>query len=163
MAGSASERPPARIGDATIAILVSRFHEDITEGLLRGAREASAKAALADAAVQVFRVPGAWELPVAARAAAASGRFDAIVALGCVVRGQTPHFDYVAGEAARGLADVALQYGVPVGFGLLTTDDEEQARRRAAPGPGNKGREAVVAVLEALETLRAIDGGEPRT
>jgi 6,7-dimethyl-8-ribityllumazine synthase len=162
MAGTAADRPPPRMAGISVAILVSRFHETITEGLLAGAREAAAAAGLGEEATPVFRLPGAWELPVAAQAAAASGRFDAVVALGCVVRGETPHFDYVAGEASRGLASVAREHGVPLGFGLLTTDDEAQAARRAAPGAGNKGREAMVAALETLHTLRAIRGpGEP--
>jgi len=160
MAGSAPARETPRV-EGAVAIVVSRFHEDITEGLLVGALEVTREAGLSDPEVAVFRLPGAWELPIAARRAAASGRFGVVIALGCVVRGETPHFDFVAGEAARGLAGVALEYGVPVGFGLLTTDDLEQARARSAPGPANKGREAALAAFETMRTLRGIDGGEP--
>ncbi|MEN8375469.1 MAG: 6,7-dimethyl-8-ribityllumazine synthase [Gemmatimonadota bacterium] len=150
-----------RFDNIVVAILVSRFHEEITEPLLQGALETVREAGLGEENVHVFHVAGAWELPMAGRRAAATGRYDALVALGCVVRGETPHFDYVAGEAARGLARVALEQGVPVGFGLLTTDDEEQARARSVAGPGNKGREAALAALESVLTLRAIDNGQP--
>ena len=163
MAGAGGDRPVPRMEGTSVAIIVSDFHADITEGLLSGAREAATQAGLRDDAVAVYRVPGAWELPLAADAAASSGRFGAVVALGCVVRGETPHFDYVAGEASRGLARVALRARVPVGFGLLTTDDDDQARRRAAPGVANKGREAMLAALETLRTLSAIHDGAPRS
>lgn len=162
MAGTARARPAPTV-EGAVAIVVSEFHPDITEGLLAGAMEAAREAGLSGRDAPVFRVPGAWELPIAARRAAATGRFGAVVALGCVVRGETPHFDYVAGEAARGLARVALEDGVPVGFGLLTTENLAQAHARAAPGPANKGREAALAALETLRTLMAIDAGEPGT
>ncbi len=127
--------------DATglrFAILVARFNSMITEKLLDGARKALAKGE-----VDVFHVPGAFELPLAAKMLAQTHRYHGIVALGAVIRGGTPHFDYVAGEAARGLQDVALQTGIPVAFGVLTTDTLEQAEARA-----NKGFDAAMTALE---------------
>lgn len=139
-----------------MAIIVSRFHENITAKLLDGAREALRRAGVADANVDVIWVPGAFELPVAAEAAAASQRFDAIVALGCVIRGETPHFEYVAGEAARGLGNVALAHRIAVGFGVLTTETEAQALARQ-----NKGTEAAQAALETADALERL-GAAPR-
>ncbi|HXO86203.1 MAG TPA: 6,7-dimethyl-8-ribityllumazine synthase, partial [Gemmatimonadales bacterium] len=117
-----------------VAILVSRFHEKITSQLLESARDALRRGGIADSHVDVTFVPGAFELPVVAEAAAASERFDAIVALGCVIRGETPHFEYVASEAARGLGNVALAHRIAVGFGVLTTDTMEQAQARVSKG-----------------------------
>lgn len=131
-----------------VAILVSRYHERVTGKLLEGARVACREAGLADAAVEVIHVPGAFELGVAAEACARSGRYQAIVALGAVVRGETPHFDYVAGETSRVLAEVARAHAIPVGFGLLTTETLEQAAARAGGSAGNKGHEAAQAALE---------------
>lgn len=139
-----------------VAIIVSRFHENITAKLLDGAREALRRVGIADANVDVTWVPGAFELPVAAEAAAASQRFDAIVALGCVIRGETPHFEYVAGEAARGLGNVALAHRIAVGFGVLTTETEAQALARQ-----NKGAEAAQAALETADALERL-GAAPR-
>ena len=144
-----------------MAVVVSRFHEHVTAKLLDSAREALRKAGIAETNVDVTWVPGAFELPVVAEAAAASERFDVIVALGCVIRGETPHFDYVASEAARGLGNVALAHGIAVGFGVLTTDSEIQALARAGGGAGNKGAEAAEAALataEAIERLGAATG-----
>lgn len=162
MAGTAAPRYAPETSGEAVAIVVSDFHRDITEGLLSGALEAAREAGIDRDSCPVFRVPGAWELPVAAQTAAASERFSAVVALGCVVRGETPHFDYVAGEASRGLARIALEWGVPIGFGLLTTDTMEQAEARAKAGPENKGREAMIAALETAGVLRDIDAGAPR-
>src|SRR5207244_600241 len=117
-----------------VAIIVSRFHENITTKLLDGARAALRRGGIADSNVEVTWAPGAFELPVIAEAAAASERFDAIVALGCVIRGETPHFEYVAAEAARGLGNVALAHRIAVGFGVLTTDTEAQAPARLGKG-----------------------------
>jgi 6,7-dimethyl-8-ribityllumazine synthase len=139
-----------------VAIVVSRFHEKITSKLLEGAREALRRGGIADANVEVISVPGAFELPVVAEAAAASERYDAIVALGCVIRGETPHFDYVAGEAARGLGNVALAHRIAVGFGVLTTETETQALARV-----DKGAEAVQAALETAAALERL-GAAPR-
>lgn len=130
----------------TFAIVVARFNEGITNKLLEGAREALQKAGAASH--QVFHVPGAFELPLAAMKLARRGGFHAIIALGAVVRGETPHFDYVAGEAARGLQRVALDTGIPVAFGVLTTDTWEQAEARAGGAAGNKGFDAAMTAIE---------------
>jgi 6,7-dimethyl-8-ribityllumazine synthase len=136
-----------------VAIIVSRFHEAITTKLLEGARDALRRGGITDANVEVTWVPGAFELPVVAEAAAASARFDAIVALGCVIRGETPHFEYVAAEAARGLGNVALAHRVAVGFGVLTTDTEAQAQARL--GKGAEAAQAALETADALERLGA--------
>jgi len=128
------------------AILVARFNGAITEKLLAGAREAFTKSGAKSQ--QVFYVPGAFELPFAAKKLVSRGGFDAIVALGAVIRGDTPHFDYVAGEAARGLQQVGLETGVPVIFGVLTTDNWEQAEARAGGAAGNKGFDAAMTAIE---------------
>jgi 6,7-dimethyl-8-ribityllumazine synthase len=136
-----------------VAIIVSRFHDHITTKLLDSARDALRRGSVADDHVDVIWVPGAFELPVVAEAAAASERFDVIVALGCVIRGETPHFEYIAAETARGLGNVALAHRIAVGFGVLTTDTETQAQARLG-----KGAEAAQAALEtaaALERLGA--------
>ena len=135
-----------------MAILVSRFHDTITSQLLARARDALRRGGIPDANVEVVFVPGAFELPVVAEAAAASGRFEAIVALGCVIRGETPHFEYVASEAARGLGNVALAHRIAVGFGVLTTETMEQAQARVS-----KGAEAVQAALETADALERLD------
>ena len=113
-------------GRARIALLVARFNNMVTEQLLTGARDRLLEEGVSEDRIAVFRVPGAWELPQAARGIARSGRFDVIVALGCVIRGETPHFDYVAGNASEGLGQVALASEIPVVFGVLTTDDAQQ-------------------------------------
>jgi 6,7-dimethyl-8-ribityllumazine synthase len=128
------------------AILVARFNSAITEKLLAGAREALTKAGAKSQ--EVFYVPGAFELPFAAKKLAERGDFDAIVALGAVIRGDTPHFDYVAAEAARGLQQAALETGVPIAFGVLTTDNREQAEARAGGAAGNKGFDAAMTAVE---------------
>jgi 6,7-dimethyl-8-ribityllumazine synthase len=141
-----------------VAVIVSRFHEHVTTRLLEGARASLRKAGIADAQVDVVWVPGAFELPVAAEVAASSERYAAIVALGCVIRGETAHFEYVAGEAARGLGNVALAHQIAVGFGVLTTETEIQALARAGGIVGNKGADAAAAALQtadALDRLRA--------
>jgi 6,7-dimethyl-8-ribityllumazine synthase len=145
-----------------VAVLVSRYNELITRRLLDGAREALRKAGIPEAKIDVEWVPGAFELPVAAEAAAASGRYRAIVALGCVIRGETPHFDYVAGEAARGLGNVALAHRIAVGFGVLTTEDEAQALARAGGASGNKGYEAAQAALATADVLQRLGRGTAR-
>lgn len=134
-----------------VAIVVSRFHENVTTQLLESAREALRRGGIEDRNVYVTWVPGAFELPVVAEAAATSERFDAIVALGCVIRGETPHFDYVAGEAARGLGNVALAHRIAVGFGVLTTDTLAQALARVS-----KGAEAVQAALETADAIERL-------
>jgi 6,7-dimethyl-8-ribityllumazine synthase len=141
-----------------VAILVSRYHERVTGRLLDGARIACGEAGLADSAIDVIHVPGAFELGVAAEACARSGRYQALVALGAVVRGETPHFDYVAGETARVLAEVAREHAIPVGFGLLTTETLEQAAARAGGAAGNKGHEAAQAALEMAGVISRVLG-----
>ena len=136
------------------AIVASRFNELVTERLLEGARAALLRHGVRDDDIDVYWVPGAWELPVAARAAARTGRYAGVVALGCVIRGETPHFDFIAGEAARGLAALALETGLPVAFGVLTTDTPEQALRRAGGTAGNKGWEAALGALEMADLLQ---------
>jgi len=139
--------------ELAIAVVASSWHDEIMDGLLDGARRALADGGVAT--VEVIRVPGTFELPVAASRLAGSGRFDAVVALGVVIRGGTPHFDYVCQAATAGLTDVAVRTGVPVGFGVLTCDDEAQARDRAGlPGSAeDKGHEAAQAALATALTL----------
>jgi len=136
-----------------VALVVSRYHELITGKLLEGARACCREHGVKDDHIDVLWTPGAFELPVVAEAAASSGRYAAIVALGCVIRGETPHFDYVAGEAARGLGNVALAHQVPVGFGVLTVDTQDQAEARAGGSAGNKGFEAAEAALATADLL----------
>lgn len=136
-----------------VAILVSRYNEVITARLLDGALACCAEAGMSRESIDVVWVPGAFELPVAAAAAAESGRYGCLVALGAVIRGETPHFEYVAGETARGLGDVALQHCLPVGFGLLTVDTMQQAADRAGGSAGNKGYEAAAAALGAADVI----------
>jgi 6,7-dimethyl-8-ribityllumazine synthase len=139
------------------AIIVSRFNVDVTDGLLKGARAALAEAGVRDEDITLVRVPGAFELPVTANRLADTGRFDAIICLGCVIKGDTMHFEYISAAASHGLMDVSTGSGVPVAFGLLTTLDEDQARARAADGPDNKGREAAVAAVEMATLWRHIE------
>ncbi|HET7023823.1 MAG TPA: 6,7-dimethyl-8-ribityllumazine synthase [Gemmatimonadales bacterium] len=142
-----------------IALVVSRYNELITTKLLEGARACCTAAGAAPGDVDVVWVPGAFELGVVAMTAARSGRYSCIVALGAVIRGETPHFNFVAGEASRALASVALETGRPVGFGLLTTDDLDQALARAGGVAGNKGYEAADAAIRAADALRQLGGG----
>jgi 6,7-dimethyl-8-ribityllumazine synthase len=154
------DRPSAR--GLRVAIVRSLFNRPVTDGLLAGAREALSD--MDARGVAVYDLPGAFELPLAAQAAAQSGRFDAVVALGAVIEGETDHYEHVAREAASGLAAVARETGVPVAFGVLTVRKEEHARRRSAPGPDNKGAEAAraaVAAALALRAIRAGGGGRP--
>jgi 6,7-dimethyl-8-ribityllumazine synthase len=138
----------------------SPLTELITTRLLAGARVALRAAHVPDDAVDVVWVPGAFELPAAAAAAAATGRYACLVALGAVVRGDTPHFQFVAGEAARGLNDVAVRHALPVGFGVLTVDTMEQAAERAGGAAGNKGYEAAEAALATADVLAQLRGAD---
>jgi 6,7-dimethyl-8-ribityllumazine synthase len=142
---------------AKFAIVASRFNSFIVEHLVSGALDALARHGGDMGNVTLVRVPGAWEMPVAALKLAKKGDVDAIIALGCVIRGATPHFDYVAGEAAKGLASVQTQTGVVVAFGVLTTDTIEQAIERAGTKAGNKGWDAAVSAIEMVSLGRAID------
>jgi 6,7-dimethyl-8-ribityllumazine synthase len=136
-----------------MAILVSRYNELITSRLLDGALACCGEAGLSREQVDVVWVPGSFELPAAAAAAAAVGGYSSLVALGAVLRGETPHFEYVAGETARGLMEVAVRYALPVGFGVLTVDTLEQAMERAGGSSGNKGYEAAAAALQSADVL----------
>ena len=141
-----------------VAIVVSRFNELITERLLEGAIATAREHGVADHNLDVVWVPGAFELPLAARALAGTGRYQAIACVGAVIRGETPHFDFVAGEAARGIADVAADYGLPVAFGVITSDTVEQAQARSGGAVGNKGRESMLAAIEMATLLPALEG-----
>jgi 6,7-dimethyl-8-ribityllumazine synthase len=140
-----------------VAVVASRFNESITRALVEGALDALVRHGAVFEDIDVLWVPGAWELPLAVRAAMASERYDAIVALGAVIRGDTPHFEYVAGEASRGLADAVAEAEIPVGFGLLTCDTVEQAQARAGGPHGNKGWDAAVAALEMADLMQQLD------
>lgn len=149
----------AKLPDARglkILVLRASYNPRVVEGLLAGARSALVSMGIAKSAVTVEEVPGAFELPAAAQAAAGSGRFDAVVALGAVVRGDTDHYEHIAREAAAGLAHVARESGMPIGFGVLTVASEEQALARSAPGPGNKGAEAALAAVAMVHVLRRL-------
>jgi 6,7-dimethyl-8-ribityllumazine synthase len=151
---------PAEHVDGTgmrIAIVVSRFNEAITGALLDGARRALSDRGVADDDVTVAWVPGAFELPLVAKRLATNGRHDGVVCLGAVIRGDTPHFDYVAGEASRGLQQAALDTGVPIVFGVLTTDTMQQAQDRVGGCEGHKGEEAALTAVEMIELLRRLD------
>ncbi len=139
-----------------IVVIVARFNADITDRLLEGAQEALAQHGVRESDVEVVRVPGAWELPQTAARATEAGRFDAVVTLGCVIRGETPHFDYVCQEETLGLGAVARDADVPVVFGVLTTDDHAQAAARAGRGRDNKGYEAALAALEMVSVYRGL-------
>jgi len=132
------------------AIIAGRFNGFVVESLVAGARDVLVRHGVQDAAIDLIRVPGAWEIALAAGKLAASGKYVAIIALGAVIRGATPHFDFVAGECAKGLAQSALTSGVPVAFGVLTTDSIEQAIERAGTKAGNKGADAAMAALEMV-------------
>ncbi|HYU01085.1 MAG TPA: 6,7-dimethyl-8-ribityllumazine synthase [Gemmatimonadales bacterium] len=154
-----SPRAPRQV---RVAVVVARYNEIVTGRLLEGARQCLREKGVPEAQVDVVWVPGAFELPVAAETAAASGRYGAIVALGCVIRGETPHFEYVAGEAARGLGNVALAHRLAVGFGVLTTESLEQAMARAGGAAGNKGYEAAEAALTTADVLAQLTRAAPR-
>ena len=141
------------------ALVVSRFNEEITEGLLKGARQALAEAAVADGDITVMRVPGAFEIPVTALRAAETGQFDAVICIGCVIKGETMHFEYIAGTVCQAIADAASATGVPIALGVLTTLTDEQAIARAADGPENKGREAALAAVEMATLFRQLHEG----
>ena len=136
-----------------VAVVVARFNELITERLLEGAVKTAQEHGVAPHNLDVVWVPGAYELPMAARRLASSGRYDAIACVGAVIRGETPHFDFVAGEAARGIAQAAADYDLPVTFGVITSDNVEQAQARAGGAVGNKGRESMLAALEMASLL----------
>jgi len=140
------------MADLKIAVVASRFNPEITERLVAGAQEALR--GVAD--VTLIHVPGAFEIPLMAKTAALSKRFDAIVAIGCVIRGETAHFEYISHVASTGIAQVSLETGVPVTFGVLTTDTDEQAMARSVPGGDNKGYHAAQAAVEMVRILRGL-------
>jgi 6,7-dimethyl-8-ribityllumazine synthase len=142
------------------AVLASRFNNNITSKLADGAMEALVRHGAASEDVDLVWVPGAWELPFAARRLAATERYNAIVVVGAVIRGGTPHFDYICAEASRGIADASTEYEIPIGFGLLTTDNMEQAEARAGGEHGNKGWDAAIAALEMSDLFERLDGAD---
>lgn len=138
------------------AIVVSRFNSFVTDKLLDGALGALRRTGASDADVEVIRVPGSWELPLIVKTVAEQKQHDAIIVLGAVIRGDTPHFDYVAGECARHLSEIPLQTGVPVAFGVLTTNTVEQAIDRAGAKAGNKGFDAALSAIEMVDIMRRL-------
>lgn len=144
------------------AIVVSRFNEAITDGLLSGAREALESAGVSATDVTIARVPGAFEIPLTARRLALSRRFDAVLCLGCLIKGDTMHFEYIAEAAAHGIMEASAASGVPLAFGVLTTLTEAQALERAQPGSGNKGREAALAAIEMVTLFKGLDAHTAR-
>ncbi len=143
--------------DLRFAFVAARFNDFVVEPLIRGALDALKRHGASDKQIDIVRVPGAFDIPIVVRKLALSRRYDALIALGAVVRGQTPHFDYVAGECASGLARIALESGIPVAFGVLTTDTMEQAVDRAGGKAGNKGADAALAAIEMANLLRRLD------
>lgn len=139
-----------------VAIVVARFNAFVTERLLEGAQDALLRSGAKAEDLCIFKTPGSYELPMVTKKVAQLGRFDGIIALGCLMRGDTIHFDLIAAEACKGLAGVSLDLGIPVAFGVLTTDTLEQAVHRAGAKAGNKGAEAAMAVVEQVNLLRAI-------
>ena len=139
-----------------LGIVAARFNETVVRTLVNGAIDVARRAGVGDDAIELAWVPGAFEIPVVAAALAASGRVDAVLCIGAVIRGDTPHFDYVAGQAAAGVAKVGLDTGVPMIFGVLTTDTAEQAEARAGGKAGNKGAAAALAAIETVNVLRSL-------
>ena len=142
--------------DFTVGVALARFNAEITGMLFDGCRAALVDAGVREDRLVVARVPGAWELPLACRSLVESGRFDAVIALGAVIRGETAHFEFISAECARGLQQLTMDTGVPVAFGVLTPENGDQARHRADPGRANKGREAALAALEMAALQREI-------
>lgn len=140
------------------AIVVSRFNEFLTGRLLEGAKDALLRHGADEKAISVVHVPGSFEIPYAARAAASTGRWDAVICLGAVIRGDTPHFDFVAAESAKGIAQAGLDTGVPTIFGVLTTDTLEQAIERSGSKSGNKGWDAALSAIEMVDLERNLKG-----
>ena len=141
---------------ARFGLVVSRFNDLLTGRLLEGALDCLTRHGARDEDITVVKVPGSWEIPFASERLAVSGKYDAVIALGVLIRGATPHFDYIAAEAAKGLAHAAMATGVPVAFGVLTTDTLEQAIERAGSKAGNKGWQAAQAAIEMVQLYRAL-------
>jgi 6,7-dimethyl-8-ribityllumazine synthase len=142
-----------RAAGLRFAVVVSRYNDFVTDRLQAGALAALSAAGAAAADITVVRVPGAFEIPLAAQHAGEAGRFDAVVCLGCLIRGETPHFDFIASAVAHGLTEAAAATGVPMAFGVLTTNSVEEALARAVEGPGNKGHEAAMAAVQMAEVV----------
>ena len=142
------------------AIVASRWNDFLTSKLVEGALDALERLGAAEDAVEIFKVPGAFEIPLAALKAAGSGRFDAVIAIGAVIRGETSHFEHVAGEAAKGIAQVSMQTGIPVIFGVVTAENLEQAIMRCGVKSGNKGFEAAMSAIEVVNLYREMGGQE---
>ena len=149
-----SSSEPGR--DMSIVVIAACFNRFVVDQLVAGAQDAMDRQGIEKSRQALVWVPGAFELPLLADQLAASGKYDAVIALGAVIRGATPHFDYVAGECASGLAEVSRDHGLPVSFGVLTTDTVEQALERAGTGEGNKGFDAAMTAIEMVETMRAV-------
>ncbi|MEY4685462.1 MAG: hypothetical protein RLZ25_1921 [Pseudomonadota bacterium] len=144
---------------ARFALVCSRFNSFIVDALEGGAVDTLIRHGAKDADIHIIKAPGAYELPLAVQKVAATGRYDAIIALGAVIRGSTPHFDHVAGECVKGLSTVSLQHGIPVAFGVLTVDTIEQAIERAGTKAGNKGAEAALSSIEMVNLIRELNAG----
>ena len=158
MVGKGIDNSPSQVAgnDGVYTVVTTRWNPDIVEGLLAGAMSALTGAGIAGEKIRVVQVPGAFEIPLACQAAAARPECDAVIALGAVIRGGTPHFEYVAGECTRGISQVALQTGKPVAFGVLTVDTLEQALERSGDNDENKGAEAAMSAVEMVNVLRSL-------
>jgi 6,7-dimethyl-8-ribityllumazine synthase len=143
--------------DLRLVLVAARFNDFVVEPLVRGALDALKRHGVLDEQIEIVRVPGAFELPIVVRKLAQSQRYDAIITLGAVIRGETPHFDFVAGECAAGISRIALEFGVPVAFGVLTTDTVEQAMDRAGGKAGNKGADCALVAIEMANLLRRLE------
>jgi 6,7-dimethyl-8-ribityllumazine synthase len=151
--------------DATglrVAVIASRFNDEIVDGLLSGALECLTRHGAEDGAIDLYRVPGAFEIPMFARRVAESGRYDTIVTLGCLLKGDTPHFDFISSQVTHDLSRVATTVDVPIAFGVITCNTHEQAVARSSPGAGNKGWEAALAAIEMCNLYRGLDSGASR-
>lgn len=146
-----------QVRGARFALLVGRFNSFVVESLLSGAIDCLKRHGAAEQDLTIVRVPGAFEMPLVAKKLAASKKYDAIVALGAVIRGGTPHFEYVAGECTKGLASVGMEFNLPIAFGVLTVDNIEQAIERAGTKAGNKGVEAAMSAIEMVDLLRCLE------
>ena len=146
-----------RVQNARFCLVVSRFNSFVVESLLAGALDALKRHGAEDSDLTIVRVPGAFEMPVVVERIAAKRQYQAIVALGAVIRGGTPHFEYVAAECIKGIAQISLKHGIPIGFGVLTVDTIEQAIERAGAKAGNKGAEAAMSAIEMVGLLRQLD------
>lgn len=155
---AAPPRPAAgEFANTRVAIAATRWNTELVDALIAGAQRALLDWGVRESNVRIYRVPGAFELPLACERIAYGKHFDGVVAVGAVIRGETPHFDFVAGECARGLQEVMLRFGIPLGFGVLTVDTVEQARARAGDGDDNKGYQSAQAVLEMIRFEWGLD------